>query len=327
MTYSEIITKSLDNIHTKLSSYNNDNTKDHYKCDYIELLALLNTDELYKDDFLKRFFYEYEDRHEHAEEEQSEISEQQDREVNDLFTILKYRQTLYGEYYPFIVNEESILLKPSLDDMQTLYIVLLSCANLTSFEKDLQYRLADEFEHITYCAMKHYLPNSFEVKKLGSGSHYSGNTRNKLKELGNDLNVPVDNDQIDGIALRANKEKGVDLIAWYKFIDGLPNTIIFLIQCACGKDTVHKQYEPAAYYTYFNFLKYQKEPIITLATPKSVVIKEMHIQQISEVAMKDILYFDRLRIMELILDFNCISSLGSFNLAKELIDKRISVLD
>ncbi len=327
MTYNELIDHSINSITSKTESYTGNNNRDHEKCDYIEILSLLNSDELYIDDLISRFFNEYADRDDSPEEAQSGISDQHEQVLIDLFEVLQYRSELYGNSYPFEVNSNMIKLKENISVRHRLYIVLLSCANLTTFEKNLQYSLADEFEHVTYCAIKQYLPSSFTVKKLGSNSDYTGNTRKKLKELGKDINLPTDNDQIDAIDNRANKEKGVDLVAWHGFIDNLPNTIILLIQCACGKDTLHKMYEPAAYMTYFNFAKFQKQPIISLATPKSVVVKQDFIKQMSEVAMGDILFFDRLRLMELISNEECILSIKALNLADRLLSKTISVLD
>lgn len=324
MTYSELIDNSLNSITTKIESYNGDNTTDHKKCDYIETLALLSSDELYIDDLLSRFFSEYSDRDNSLEEEQSEISDKHEQGLIDLFEILKYRQELYKEDYPFEITDNMIKLKDDLSNRQKLYIILLSCANLIFFEKNLQYKLTDEFEHITYCAIKQYLPHTFTIKKLGSNSDYRGNTREKLKALGKDINLRTEDEQIDAISSRANKEKGVDLIAWHSFIDNLPNTIILLIQCACGKDTLHKQHEPEAYKNYFIF---KKQPIISLATPKSVVVKPDYIQNINEVAMGDILFFDRLRLMELILNMECLNNIKAFSLANRLISKNISILD
>jgi len=324
MTYNELIEHSMNSISTKIASYNGDNNTEHKKCDYIEILALLNSDELYKDDLLSRFFSEYSDRDDSPEENQAEISDKHEQELINLFEILKYRQELYGDEYPFILIDYMIKLKENLSHKQKLYIVLLSCANLTTFEKNLQFQLTDEFEHITYCAIRQYLPTSFIVKKLGSDSDYTGNTRDKLKALGQDINLRTEDEQIDAIPLRANKEKGVDLIAWHSFTDNVPNTIILLIQCACGKDTQHKQHEPEAYKNYFIF---KKQPIITLATPKSVVIKPNYIQNMNEVAMGDILFFDRLRLMELVVNLECLNNLNAFSLADKLILETISVLD
>ncbi|HFU76341.1 MAG TPA: hypothetical protein ENK66_08865 [Arcobacter sp.] len=325
MTYNALIDHSIDSIGTKIESYNGDNNTNHKKCDYIEILALLNNDELYNDDLLSRFFSEYSDRDNSPEEEQSEISDKHERELIDLFEILKYRQELYGEDYPFEIIDNMIKLKENLSHKQKLYIIFLCCANLTTFEKNLQFQLTDEFEHITYCAISQHLPNTFTVKKLGSNSDYTGNTRKKLKDLGRDINLNINNEQIDNIPLSANKEKGVDLIAWYNFTDHIPNTLIFLIQCACGQDTYHKIYEPKRYSTYFNFNK--MNPIIALATPKSIVIKPNKIENESEVFMGDTLYFDRLRLMELIVDLECLNNINAFSLADRLISETTSVLD
>lgn len=324
--YNQLINTSISKIASKVETYKGDNGRSHKKCDYIELLTLLSSDELYKDNLLSRFYSEYRDRDDSPEEEQAEIDDKHQQEIINLFEILQYRSKLYGESYPFEIGSDSdmIKLKEEISDSHKLYIILLSCANLTTFEKNLQSSLADEFEHITYCAIKQYLPSSFKVKKLGSDSDYSGNTRDKLKELGKDINLPTNDEQIDGISILANKEKGVDLVAWYNFVDNIPNTLIFLIQCACGVDTQHKQYEPIGYDNYFYF---NNKPIISLATPKSVVIKENHIKDMNEVSAGNILFFDRLRLIELIVDENCLSTIEAFRLADRLIDETISVLD
>jgi len=322
--YNELIDTSLSKIASKVETYKDDKTRSHKKCDYIELLTLLSSDELYLDYFLSRFYSEYSDRNDTLEDEQSQIDDNHQQEIIDLFEILQYRSRLYGESYPFEVDSNMIKLKDNISVRNKLYIILLSCANLTTFEKNLQSSLAEEFEHITYCAIKQYLPASFNVKKLGSNSDYIGNTRSKLKALGKDINLPTNDEQIDGISIHANKEKGVDLVAWYNFVDNIPNTLIFLIQCACGTDTQHKQAEPIGYDNYFYF---NNKPIISLATPKSIVVKENYIKDMNEVSAGNILFFDRLRLIELIVDEDCVSSIKAFQLADRLISQTISVLD
>ena len=324
MSYNTLIEASLSKIASKVETYKGENSRTHKKCDYIELLTLLSSDELYKDYFLSRFYSEYSDRDDSLEEEQAQIDDTHQQEIIDLFEILQYRAQLYGESYPFEVDSNMIKLRTNISNRHKLYIVLLSCANLTTFEKNLHSSLAEEFEHITYCAIKQYLPTSFKVKKLGSNSDYTGNTRSKLKELGKDINLPTKDDQINGISINANKEKGVDLVAWYNFVDNIPNTLIFLIQCACGADTQHKQYEPIGYDNYFYF---NNKPIISLATPKSIVIKENYIKDMNEVSAGDILFFDRLRLIELIENEECVSTIEAFKLADRLVSETISVLD
>ncbi len=333
MSYNDLITESLANINDRVQSYTGDNNTLHKKCDYIEILALLSSDEIYKNNLKSRFFAEEEDRNEAdniQEEEQAELNDEQEQSLVDFFEILLFRQNMFGENYPFEVTTEQIKLKDNPNQKQKLYIILLCCANLTTFERSLRSKLTDEFEEITYCAFKKYLPG-FEIKRLGYKSDYPGmNTRNKLRNLGSDLNVAPRERQINGIPIGANKEKGVDLVAWYKFIDNLPNTMIFLIQCACGKDTEHKIHEPLNYCTYLDLAEFQKKPIITLAVPKAVLIGENKIEQIKDVAKDDSLYFDRLRLLEFCNiedDMSCIEGINAFHLADKLIDEAMTILD
>jgi len=333
MSYNDLINESLVNIHNKVQSYTGDNNTLHEKCDYIEILALLSSDEIYKNNVKARFFSEEEDRNEAdniQENEQTELDDRYEQSLIDFFEILLFRQSKFGESYPFKVDVEKIKLKDNPNEKQKLYIILLCCANLTTFERNLRSKLTNEFEEITYCAFKKYLPG-FEIKRLGYKSDYPGmNTQNKLRSLGSDLNVSPRERQIGGIPIGANKEKGVDLVAWYKFIDNLPNTMIFLIQCACGKDTTHKIHEPLNYNTYLDFAEFQKKPIVTLAVPKAILIGENKIEQIKDVAKDDSLYFDRLRLLEFCnigQDMSCIENINACHLANKLIDQTVTILD
>jgi len=333
MSYNDLVIQSLLCIQEKVQSYNGDKNILHQKCDYIELLSLLNSDEIHKNNLFSRFFSEEEDRRqdEHIlEEEQAPINDKQEQELVNMFEVLLYRQSIYGQNYPFEVSQDYIKLKVQPSQKQKLYIILLCCANLTTFERNLRLKLTEEFEEITYCAFKKYLPN-FKIKRLGYKSDYPKlNTQNKLTKLGLDLNVGVDLNQIKGIPVGANKEKGVDLIAWYEFIDRIPNTIMFLIQCACGQTTTNKIHEPLNYCTYLDLSKSQKKPIVTLAVPKAVCVGDNYIQQIKDVAKDDSLYFDRLRLLECCNigeDVSCIENINAFVLADELLLKRISIVD
>lgn len=337
MSINTIVRNSINSIENKIGPYNDKRGYKQRKCDYIEFLALLNTDELYREGLVYKFYAKGEDTlpenngdidpEDIKEGLKAELNDRYESEFIDLFNILKYRKNILEDNYPFIIKRNSIKLKPNLSSQHKLYLLLLCCADLVKFEKDMQYKLTDEFEHIIYCALKKLLPNHI-IKKLGSNSEYMGNTINKLKELGKDLNIPTYEDQIEEIDIGANKEKGVDLIAWYKFSDNIPNTMIYLVQCACGKDTLHKIIEPDSYRTYFNFDKFKKSPIITLAIPKAVNTGRDHIEQIRDVATKNSLYLDRFRIMELSdNESGCLEILESFKLVEALIDKTVSVLD
>jgi len=325
MSFNENVTESLSEIESKIESYNDHQNIDHRKCDYIELLALLNKDELYEDNLLSRFFKESEDRNEHEDDENAEIDDSQERSLAELFNTLKYRQNMFENHYPFIVTDDSIKLKniDTLTKENRLYIVLLCCANLKKFTKKTQAKLAEEFEEITYASLKKFLPQ-FELKRMGSNSDYTGNTSDKLKKLATDLNIPTYDDQINYLANTASKEKGVDLFGWKNFKDKIPNLIMIAIQCACGEKTDYKINEPENYHNYFIFDKFKAKPIVVLSVPKAISIAPNTIKDKLEVIKTNNLFFDRLRLMEYI---DNTLELESLLLADKLIEKSISVVD
>lgn len=325
MSFIENIIESLSNIEDKVESYNDHQNIDHKKCDYIELLALLNKDELYEDNLISRFFKEDDDRTEHEDNVSAEIDDSQERSLSELFRTLNYRQSMFEEHYPFIVTDDSIKLKEveHLTKENKLYIVLLCCANLKKFTKKTQSKLTEEFEEITYTSIKKFLPQ-FELKRMGSNSDYRGNTSDKLKLLATDLNISTQDDQIDNLAKTASKEKGVDLFGWKKFKDKIPNMLMIAIQCACGEKTDYKINEPENYHNYLNFDKFKSKPVVVLSVPKAISIAPNSIKDKLEVIKTNNLFFDRLRLMEYI---DNTLEIESLLLANKLIEKSISVVD
>ncbi len=321
MSFNENITDSLSNIESKVESYNDHQNIDHRKCDYVELLALLNKDELYEDNLLSRFYKEASDQ----EEATASTNDNQERNLNVVFNILAYRQSMFEEAYPFIIDHDSIKLK-NVEDLtkeNKIYIVLLCCANLKKFNGSVRYKLTEEFEEITYRSISKFLPQ-FNLKRMGSNSDYRGNTQDKLRLLATDLNVLTDDIQIGNIANTASKEKGVDLFGWKNFKDNIPNMLMIAIQCACGEDSEHKINEPENYHNYLHFRNFKIDPIIVLAVPKAISIGTNNIKDKLEVMKTNSLFFDRFRLMEYI--DNTIE-LETLALADKLIEKSISVVD
>ncbi len=314
-----------------LSYYKGDNSNNE-QCDYIELRALISAsaDKIFIDNELPDMIFGPlpDDIRDNAK---AELYDKREQELIELFSVLKHRDKS-PEDYPFEVDNFGIILKKKLSNKHKIYLVLLCCANLKIF-KECQAILTNEFELLTYHAIKGFLPN-FEIKKLGYKSDYTGNTKTKLKALSEDMHLPPYDDRINKISDQASQDKGVDLVAWYNFENKVPNTIVMLIQCTCGKNTIHKQYEPNAYGTYFDFGKYGTSVIHSLSTPQS---SETHTFGDCETTAHftgsecKTLFFDRSKLIQLIatpsgqLLENDISS--SMALVDELIEKTLSISD
>lgn len=305
----------------ELPHYNGSNSNNE-KCDYIELKTILSSDELYINNSLSNSFYgSLEDNIDElnvADKDKARLSDRHEEDLNGLFSILQHRHR-NQDLYPFDVDDKRIKLKHSLTEKQKIYLILLCCANLKFF-RDCQPILTNEFELITHCAIKNFLP-SFEVKKMGYKTDYTGNTKTKLKKLAKEIYISTYDKEIDKLPNKASKEKGVDLIAWHGFQNQVPNTVILLIQCACGKNIDNKKHEPSNYEAYLRYGDFSTIAITSLSTPHASETHEYGDVE-SKIAFTTgpTLFFDRMRLLELINVEKC-RLLDDIEQSMQLIDR------
>lgn len=230
--------------------------KKQYYADYIELVSLITSEFVSQSDIIDRLsdegvIIEIEDPKDGEYGSLDSLAnDKAEGYVNTYFEYLKERKSIYGNNYPFIFdNKKGIkaIAKSDLSEQQKLYIYLLIASSLSSFKK-LQQFITDDFEKLSELVLKAYLPNNAKVFGFGSHSKYTGNAKNKIRELGKDINVCwVDDRAINSISNSNTKEKGLDVVGWIPFEDNNPNTIIIFGQCACGKDWFGKQVETKRY--------------------------------------------------------------------------------
>lgn len=238
--------------------------------DYIELLCLANLDgEISEYDVIDRFeererdlsegdpddideLRSFEDENEGATR-RAEIDDKWKIRVEDWFKVLNVRMSLYGQSYPFIVDEKEIKLKSSLNNYQTIYIYLLLCSNLYLLDKTNQLVLANSFELMSFDALKSMLPEKAEVHLFGSNplnnsGKYGGGLSfwKRFNALAKDLC-----EQINPLVKEADYpashkgDGGLDIVAWIPTGDNLPSIPIFFGQCACTAEWIGKQNDSA----------------------------------------------------------------------------------
>ena len=185
--------------------------------------------------------------------EKPESFDKQELWSNEIFEILETRSDTYHAKYPFEVDGNKIILKEDLTQIQKIYLILLLSSNLNYFNQ-FQPILTTEFETISSHAIKAILPINAIIKRIGKEPDYSGSAAVKIKALAVDLNIEVREKEIEK-AVISKQEKGLDLIAWTPFTDKIPNMLIILCQCACGKDWPSKQNETRRYNSYLDLYK------------------------------------------------------------------------
>jgi hypothetical protein len=292
----------------------------HLYADYVEVVSLFsNNNSVSSTDILDRLRDEgMLLRDKKRDEDQAEDNDVKENLIDSIFRELQNRTYLYKDDYPFeLLEGNKIILKESVenDTRQKVYIFLLLASNLTIFNLFAS-ELTTEFETVSFEALKNFLPPKSIVKEMGQNTQYLGNTISKIKQLANEINIKIDEEAIKQISERANKEKGLDLIGWIPFDDGLPNLIMILCQCACGKEWYKKVSETSRYGHYFRF--HCKKPIHTMFIPYSQInYQETMFYQFTE--LTDTLLFDRKRILNQLDDTSFFNTLNS----KLVVDKCI----
>lgn len=264
----------------------------HLFADFIELITLFSKNGVISmGDIQDRFFgtKEYDSASERDKDESFII---------EIFLKIEERYTIFKENYPFLYDEKNILLtlKTILTDENKLYINLLISSKLNIF-KEFKSELTTEFEYICKNALESFLPSHSIVKNFGRNTAYKGNAISKIRQLASDLNLSVDEDEISCVSERNNQERGLDIVGWIPFEDKCMNLLVFLAQCACGKEYESKQHDTRRFSNYLNF--YKSNPIHVLFIPYSLINTNKKKFYQSDLIEKDCLVFERKRIVEL----------------------------
>jgi hypothetical protein len=282
--------------------------------DFIELLILYsNEDGVSVGDVQDRFFGT-------KNYKNPEEKDKDEAFINNIFRIIVERINLYKEDYPFEnTNQNLLVIKKQLIWRHKLYLTLLASSMLNVF-KSFQSTLTSEFENFSAVALKNYLPKDSIIKEFGKNSPYKGNAKTRIKLLADDLGIGVNKTNIEAIDPLNNQERGLDVIGWMPFEDTCKNKIVFLCQCACGKDFDSKFHETIRFKNYINF--YRTTPQYTMFIPYSMInINDKEFLH-TDIFIDSFLIFTRKRILSLNKNRDLFKNSESFKVVNSLIKKQ-----
>jgi len=264
--------------------------------DFVELVSLFsNTDGVSSGDISDRFFgtKDYSDN----EVTNAEQKDKDESFVNEILMIVEERAKLYENDYPFsFENSEILVLKENLNWRSKLYLGLLISSKLNIFNEFTPV-LSTEFETISYFVFKSYLPEYSIIKEFGKNTEYTGNAINKITQLASDLGLDIDDDELECVSERNYQERGLDVIGWIPFEDNCKNKLVYLAQCACGKDKESKFHDTRRFENYLLFYKTKPQHIMFIPYSLINVSKGKFYQ--SDLIEKDFLIIERKRILNL----------------------------
>lgn len=264
--------------------------------DFIELMTLYaNSDGVTHGDINDRFFGTKD--YSINLNTSSEQRDKDERFIDELLELIKERIKLYKDEYPFVYDKsEILLLKENIKWKQKLYIGLLISSKLNIFNQ-FQSNLTTEFEIISYEVFKKLLPESARIKEFGKNSSYTGNARKKINCLAKDIGLSVDDYELSCVDERNYQERGLDIIGWIPFDDKCQNILVYLAQCACGKDTESKHHDTRRFENYLKF--YKTSPQHLMFIPYSLMNTRENKFYHSDLIEKDFLILERKRIISL----------------------------
>ncbi|HFF9835890.1 hypothetical protein V6280_19885 [Serratia marcescens] len=288
----------------------------HLFSDLAELIAVVNytgRNDLHKNDLLALSNQsstsveevEQEERENGEEATDAERNDRLERQVEDVWTHLDFRQSFLGDSYPFEVEGDFIRLKGDLTNIQRIYILLLVCSRLRSFKsaKGLIQRWAKYFTNVSKFALRSLLPEYADVRIFDANSddrrdYYGTDLRQALRILGKDLGMPS---IIEAECDRAGSsgDAGFDLIATIKFNDGISSNYGVLGQCGAQEREWPRKTLEAHGIKLRTYYQVHFEHPSAMFTP--VLYRDSLGNWVDTAPCAGVIILDRVRILELLL--------------------------
>jgi hypothetical protein len=143
-----------------------------------------------------------------------------DDTLEDCWTQLEYRHSVFDEFYPFVVKNDQLLWKAGQPtDKQCLYLFLLICSRLRSFENSGGFRqyAAKAFTQICREALQvlsgeNAVVRIFDANSDDRRNHYGTDLRLAMKKLAQEMGgCNINESEI--AKLSSSGDYGLDLIA------------------------------------------------------------------------------------------------------------------
>jgi hypothetical protein len=274
--------------------------------DYAEILCLVSEDRLFTRDDLLDTMRDMRDLHvdvlppEETEDiTRAEANDRERRRLDDYFSHLTLRQGLFGEAYPFVLDEAGnvIRVRDPLAHAQELYVFLLLCSNLRHLSDHIQV-LTRCFEVLSREVLEALLPAGAGAHLFGAkhGGHYVGSFWDKLNTLAADLKekVVVPREKLRG----RNGDGGLDLVGWIPMGDdgdeasGFP---VIFGQCACSKEEWPAKQADIDFHKWRKRITFEVQPYNLLFVP--FFLRRAHDEWERALEIGNTVLVDRLRIL------------------------------
>lgn len=297
----------------------------HHWADYVELLCLANVDgELSRSDL--------EARYDRLAELSTDIDMEDDTDAvkstagqgaagapadnssgggpdevetkaTDVFRHLAYRQGVFGDAYPFEVEEGTETLhkrSAPLTLPQLAYVFLLCASSLRCMDRRSWGTVTKSFERLATEAIRRMLPPAAEVHVFGTaaraGDKYFGPKHEKIAALAKDIYEQILFEPAD-FSDKDFGDYGLDTAAWIPFGDPLGNFVILFGQATCENEWKDKQLQ-SSYDKWSNVMTFRTPPNNAMVVP--FCFRQPSGAWYARMDIYSTVFIDRVRIMSLL---------------------------
>lgn len=227
------------------------NASDTYLwCDFIELRCLVSPDQKFSRGDLLELIEEtaeiapndFEETDEDIDDDEivpikiDKARDKNERRVADLFANLAFRTKLFGDAYPFLLDDQTQELSiSSLDTpLHLLYLQLLISSSLRLVPKKRRHELTEPFEILSTKIFECLMPMGWEVHRFGAkgSTRYKGALFDRLEKLAADIRGQLSVNRTHFKATNSG-DGGLDIVAWHPLGDSRIGIPIALAQCGC----------------------------------------------------------------------------------------------
>jgi len=166
-----------------------------------------------------------------------------DISLENCWSLLDYRQTVFGEFYPFKIEKNRLIWKSKTrSEKQSLYLFLLVCSRLRSFDNKngIHQNAAKAFTIICREALQTLAGEFAKVRIFDANSedrqtYYGTNLKEAMIKLAKEMGAKsIDETEIE--KLHHAGDYGLDLIAVHHFNDGAAGSYNIVGQCGAQEE-------------------------------------------------------------------------------------------
>ena len=157
----------------------------------------------------------------------------------EVFRHLRYRVTVFGEYYPFSTQGDLLVPVTQTTAQHKIYAALLAFSRLTMFSRSEQVRFAAHFEDLCFAASSGFT-GTWKVIHFGVGGRDRPQYGHKLKDALMNLSrvlreIPIEQ-EINKISDHNTGDAGIDIVIYKEWHDPARAIPYYFAQCAAQKD-------------------------------------------------------------------------------------------